>query len=199
LGLTAVIGPNGGGKTTLMKLALGLLTPQQGTIEVFGVRPHRACSRVGYVPQYMTVQPDFPLTVREAVGMGCRHKRAAEDAAMEQTGLLDLAGRAFSDLSGGQRQRVLIARALAGGPGLLLLDEPTSAIDPAFAEQLRELIRQLSQTLAVLVVSHDLSFVGAQTSQILFLDHSVRTLSADEVRSDLLWNLYRRTQEVSDG
>jgi ABC-type Mn2+/Zn2+ transport system ATPase subunit len=147
----------------------------------------------------MTVQPDFPLTVREAVGMGCGHKRAEEDVALEQTGLLDLADRAFSDLSGGQRQRVLIARALAGGPGLLLLDEPTSAVDPAFAAQLRELIQTLSRTLAVLVVSHDLSFVGDPTDSIIFLDHSARSLSADEVHSDLLWDLYRRTAEVTHG
>ena len=198
-GLTALIGPNGGGKTTLLKLALGLLQPQQGRVEVFGIRPHCACSRIGYVPQHMALQPDFPLTVREAVGMGCGHKRSAEDAAMEKTGLTDLATRSFAELSGGQRQRVLIARALAGDPGLLLLDEPTAAIDPAFAQQLRELIFDLANSLSVLVVSHDLAFVEERACQTVFLDRVARRLSADEVRSDLLWMLYRRTREGSDG
>ena len=198
-GLTAVIGPNGGGKTTLLKIALGLLTPRDGRVEVFGARPHRACSRVGYVPQYMTLQPDFPLTVREAVGMGCRHRRTAEDRALEQTGIQDLAGRSFSELSGGQRQRVLIARALAGSPGLLLLDEPTAAIDPAFAKQLRDLIFELAETLAVLVVSHDLAFVGERTGQTVFLNRSCRVLSDDELGGELLWSLYRNIPEIRHG
>jgi zinc transport system ATP-binding protein len=198
-GLTAVIGPNGGGKTTLLKLALGLLPPQAGRVEVFGARPHRACSRVGYVPQYMTLQPDFPLTVREAVGMGCNHRRVAEDRALEQAGIQDLAGRSFAELSGGQRQRVLIARALAGCPGLLLLDEPTAAIDPAFAEQLRDLVFELAETLAVLVVSHDLAFVEERTDQTVFLNRSSRVLSSEELNSDLLWSLYRNIPEALHG
>lgn len=196
-GLTAVIGPNGGGKTTLLKLILGLLVPQKGTVQVFGARPHRACSRVGYVPQQMNVQPDFPITVREVVGMGCGHNRSSVAFALEQAGMMDLAERSFDALSGGQRQRVLIARALSGNPGLLLLDEPTSGVDPGFTEQLRELIFDLARERAVVVVSHNLSFVENRTDQTIFLDRTAQVLSRDEVHSDLLWQLYRRTGEES--
>lgn len=193
VGLTSVIGPNGGGKTTLLKLILGLLVPQQGRVEVFGARPHRACSRVGYVPQHMNLEPDFPITVREVVGMGCRYNRSALDTALGQAGVEDLVGRSFDALSGGQRQRVLIARALSGNPGLLLLDEPTSGVDPGFTEQLRELIFDLSLERAVVVVSHNLSFVEGRTAQTVFLDRTARTLSKEEVHSDLLWSLYSRS------
>jgi zinc transport system ATP-binding protein len=196
-GLTAVIGPNGGGKTTLLKLILGLLAPQQGRVEVFGARPHRACSRVGYVPQHITLQPDFPITVSEVVGMGCGHKRSAVEAALEQAGLSGLSARPFDALSGGQRQRVLIARALSGDPGLLLLDEPTSGVDPGFTEQLRELIFDLAQNRSVVVVSHNLSFVEPRTEQTIFLDRTARTLSQDEMHSDLLWSLYSRSGGVT--
>lgn len=205
--MTCIIGPNGGGKSTLLRLALGLLDPQQGQIEVFGSRPHRACSLIGYVPQHTSVRPDFPITVREAVGMGCSgwhrigpHRRgccASIDSAMEQAGLTGLESRAFSELSGGQRQRVLIARALAGNPRLLLLDEPASGVDPAFEQQFRELILILKQTLAVVVVSHDLSFINPDVDQVVFIDGTVRSFSPGELNSGMLWQLYRHPGEAS--
>jgi zinc transport system ATP-binding protein len=205
--MTCIIGPNGGGKSTLLRLALGLLDPQQGEIEVFGSRPHRACSLVGYVPQHTSVRPDFPITVREAVGMGCSgwhrigpHRKsccASIDSALEQAGLNGLESRAFSELSGGQRQRVLIARALAGNPRLLLLDEPASGIDPAFEQQFRELILILKQTLAVVVVSHDLSFINPDVDQVVFVDSTVRSFSPGELNSGMLWQLYRHHGAVS--
>ncbi|MBM4153074.1 MAG: ABC transporter ATP-binding protein [Kiritimatiellaceae bacterium] len=202
--MTCIIGPNGGGKSTLMRLALGLLQPQQGQIEVFGGRPHRACSIVGYVPQYTTVRPDFPITVREVVGMGCSgwhrigpHRKGccgSIDSALEQVGLTELSSRAFCELSGGQRQRVLIARALAGSPRLLLMDEPLSGVDPAFDQQFRELTKQLKQTMAVVVVSHDLSFIDPSVDQVIFVDGTVRSFKPGELDSETIWQLYRRRE-----
>lgn len=200
--LTCIIGPNGGGKSTLLRLALGLLEPQQGEIEVFGSRPHRACSLVGYVPQHTAVRPDFPVTVREAVGMGCSgwhrigpHRRSccgSINSALEQAGLTGLESRAYAELSGGQRQRVLIARALAGNPRLLLLDEPASGVDPAFEKQFRELVSVLKQTLAVVVVSHDLTFIDPSADQVVFVDGTVRSFKPGELNSGMIWQLYRR-------
>jgi zinc transport system ATP-binding protein len=204
--LTCMIGPNGGGKSTLLRLALGLLVPQQGTLEVFGSRPHRACNLVGYVPQHTAVRPDFPVTVREAVGMGCSgwhrigpHRRSccdSIDSALEKAGLTGLKSRAYAELSGGQRQRVLIARALAGNPRLLLLDEPASGVDPAFGKQFRELVSVLKQTLAVVVVSHDLTFIDPSANQVIFVDGTVRSFKPGELNSDLIWKLYRREASV---
>lgn len=199
--MTCIIGPNGGGKSTLLRLALGLLEPQQGKIEVFGSRPHRACNLVGYVPQHNSVRPDFPVTVREAVGMGCSvwhrigpHRKGccvSIDSALEQAGLTGLESRPFAELSGGQRQRVLIARALAGNPRLLLLDEPASGVDPAFEKQFRELTLILKQTLAVVVVSHDLNFINPDVDQVVFVDGAVRSFPPGELNSEMLWQLYR--------
>lgn len=206
--LTCIIGPNGGGKSTLLRLALGLLEPQRGTVEVFGSRPHRACSLVGYVPQHTSVRPDFPVTVREAVGMGCSawhrigpHRGSccgSIDSALEQAGLAGLESRAYAELSGGQRQRVLIARALAGNPRLLLLDEPASGVDPAFEKQFRELIAVLRRTLAVVVVSHDLSFIDPSADQVIFVDGTVRCFAPGDLNSDMIWRLYRRREDARE-
>jgi zinc transport system ATP-binding protein len=205
--LTCIIGPNGGGKSTLLRLALGLLEPQQGVIEVFGSRPHKACTLVGYVPQHTAVRPDFPVTVREAVGMGCSgwhrlgpHRRNCSgsiDSALEKAGLTGLESRAFSELSGGQRQRVLIARALAGNPRLLLFDEPASGVDPTFEKQFRALVALLKQTLAVVVVSHDLSFIDPSADQVVFVDGTVRSFKPGELNSAMIWRLYRHREEIA--
>ena len=206
--LTCIIGPNGGGKSTLLRLVLGLLEPERGTVEVFGSRPHRACSWIGYVPQHTSVRPDFPITVREVVGMGCSgwhrigpHRRGCcgdIDRALTEAGLTGLEARAYAELSGGQRQRVLIARALAGNPRILLLDEPTSGVDPAFEKQFRDLVLRLKQELAVVVVSHDLTFISPEADQVVFIDRSARCFSPDELTSELIWRLYRRTEEASE-
>ena len=140
-----IVGPNGGGKSTLLKLLLGLLTPTAGTIRIFGRSPVEARSRIGYMPQYHKLDAAFPVSVLEVALMGrmrrnfwgryTREDRQAALAALDEMGIADLEKRSFSALSGGQRQRVLIARALAGEPELLLLDEPTANIDPGAEEQ----------------------------------------------------------------
>ena len=129
----SVVGPNGGGKTTLVKLILGLIRPTDGSIKVLGKNPLKARSRMGYMPQYASLDPLFPVSVRDVVMMGLlgggfnlgpftRKQKSLADESLRKVELYDLRNRPFSDLSGGQRQRVLIARAIVSEPELLLLD-----------------------------------------------------------------------------
>lgn len=197
--LTCIIGPNGGGKTTFLRLALGLMAVRKGTVSVFGAPAHKACSRVGYVPQLSSVRPDFPILIRDVVRMGAfgRNGRSVEEAvdrAVQQAGLTGLEHRPFFELSGGQRQRALIARALVGDPGVLLLDEPAAGVDPAYEQQLRELLYQLKNTLAVVVVSHDLTFISPQTDQVVFIDKTARVFLPGQVDLALIGGLYRRQE-----
>lgn len=200
-----VIGPNGGGKTTMLKLMLGLLQPERGTVEIFGIPPHRACRHVGYVPQHTVLRRGFPITVREVVLTGCVdrhffgwHRPACgvdADAVLKELGILDLASRPFDQLSGGQRQRVLIARALVGNPALLLLDEPTANIDPAVARQVRDILTALSRRMTVVTVSHDLDYLGSGLDVILLVNGTVEEMDPAEITAETVWRLHtHRTQ-----
>jgi zinc transport system ATP-binding protein len=203
---TCMIGPNGGGKTTLLRLLLGLLTPTEGTMEVLGAPPHRACSHVGYVPQHTDVRRGFPITVREVVLTGCigddpfrRHRVCVHRAEeiMEELAIVDLRNRSFDKLSGGQRQRVLIARALVGDPSLLLLDEPTANVDPGVAHLVRKLLDGLADRIGILTVSHDLEYIDSSLDQVLFVNGTVKALAPSEVTAELVWGLFGRPREAS--
>lgn len=194
----AMVGPNGGGKTTLLKVLLGLLTPGQGRVAVLGRAPAEARGRVGYVPQHVSLQPGLPLTVTELVLMGLPRRRqwgmgwGAEDraraaAAMDQVGIADLAGRRFDGLSGGQRQRALIARALVVAPELVLFDEPTANVDPQGRHCLYELFEELRDRLTVVLVSHDLAVTAPAVTQVVVVNgtaiaHHGRDLTPDMLR-----------------
>lgn len=168
----AILGPNGGGKTTLVKLILGLLAPRSGRVRVLGADPLTVRPAVGYVPQHAKVQPSFPITVREVVLLGLRREtglfagrrwpgqgpaelRKTMDT-LRMVDMVDLADRRFDALSGGQKQRVLVARALVSEPALLLFDEPTSNIDPQGKVCLFDLLSALSRNITIVMVSHDL-------------------------------------------
>ena len=182
LDLVSLIGPNGGGKTTLFRLLLGLLKPNRGTIRVFGEPPERVRTRMGYVPQHTSFDPRFPISVRDMVAMGRltgrstgpyrADDREAAGQALDEVGLAELADRSFADLSGGQRQRILIARALASGPELLLLDEPTANVDRAAEARLYELLGELNRRLTILMASHDVGFVTKFVKQCLCVNRS---------------------------
>ena len=161
-----IIGPNGGGKTTLLKLILGILTPAQGTVRVFGANPLKTVHRVGYVSQDVSVRADFPLSVSDVVLMGRlahrnRLRRYLENdlsvvrKTLEKVDVWDKRSARISDLSVGQRQRVLIARALATEPDILLLDEPTASIDMEGQSKIYEILRDLNKAMTIVVVSHD--------------------------------------------
>ncbi len=201
---TCIIGPNGGGKTTLLRLMLGQLTPEAGEIRVMGCPPHRACRHVGYVPQHTVLRRGFPITVGEVVLTGCidRHwlgwhrPSCGADAAavMAELQITDLRRRPFDQLSGGQRQRVLIARALVGNPSVLLLDEPTANIDPAVGRLVRDLLANLSRRLAVVTVSHDLDYLSTRLDRVFFVDHRLREVAPEAVTSEAIWRLFRHRE-----
>lgn len=198
-----VIGPNGGGKTTLLKLILGLLEPSAGEVRVFG-RPPRECRRrIGYMPQHATLDPQFPVCVGDVVLMGrlggrtrigsySRADRAAARAALDEVGLADLLRRPFSALSGGQRQRVLIARALACEPEILLLDEPTANLDPHIEEQFHDLLRRLNERLTILLVSHDVGFVSQSVRRVLCVNRTVQVHCTSALSGNVIHDLYGR-------
>lgn len=169
-------GPNGSGKTTILKLLLGIVRPGSGRVTVFGREAGEARLEVGYVPQAVVYDPAFPVSVAEVVRMGrlrgsfgLYHPEdaAAARIAMEETGIADLADRPYAALSGGQRRRVLVARALASEPRLLVLDEPTSNMDAASEAQLFRSLGALKGRTTILVVTHDPDFVSALTDVAL--------------------------------
>lgn len=158
-----LIGPNGGGKSTLLRLILGLLQPASGRIHVLGMKPKEGRSRIGYVPQDFDFDAQFPIRVRDVVAMGCLHlpflrrwreARGRVGEALESVGMAGTERRWFSRMSGGERQRVLIARALASRPKLLLLDEPTSSVDVAAESGILDMLEDFRGEMTMLVVSH---------------------------------------------
>jgi zinc transport system ATP-binding protein len=187
-----VIGPNGGGKSTLLHLVLGLHEPQHGSIEVFGRPPAVARSRIGYVPQRASIDAGVPATVLDIVLMGrltptswgprfARRDVEAARASLARARVTDLERRAWSTLSGGQRQRVLIARALVADVDLLLLDEPTAGVDTHREEELLDLLGQLNAELPIVMVTHDLPLVAAHMDRAIWVDRSVTALAASDV------------------
>lgn len=176
----AVVGPNGGGKTTLLKLVIGLLKPTRGTVRLAGGKPggKGKSTRIGYVPQQINHNLSFPATALDVVIMG-KHipdkrfsfGRGAKDRedgmfALRKMGIEDLADRRISDLSGGQRQRVLISRALVSKPELLVLDEPTASIDSRGQSDFYELLKELNKELTILMVSHDLLSISSVAKSV---------------------------------
>ncbi len=195
-----VVGPNGGGKTTLLKLILGLLQPDAGTVSVLGEVPRSARGRVGYVPQRIEFDPAFPITALDVVLTGllrggslgfvrAAEKRRAREA-LDRLGVSDQAGASFASLSGGQRQAVLIARALAGGPEVLLLDEPTAHVDAAAQERLHRLLRTLRRDITMVYVSHDLAFVSRAVPKVICVNRQVHVHPTVELTKERLRELY---------
>lgn len=195
-----IVGPNGGGKTTLIKLILGLLSPDQGTIRIFDLKPEEARLRIGYVPQYANYDPQFPISVRDVVLMGrlggsLRGKYSSTDrelahAALEKTGLAELAGRSFASISGGQRQRTLIARALASGGEILILDEPTANIDHESEVRFFDLLQELNQHMTILMVTHDVGFAASFFKRIACVNRQVIIHPTSELTGRLIQEMY---------
>lgn len=196
-----MVGPNGGGKTTLVRLILGQLRPDAGRLSVLGAAPTAARRRIGYVPQHFQYDRWFPIRVLDVVLMGRldrhtylghygRRDRAAAEQALEDVGLAALRGRQFAALSGGQRQRVLVARALASEPELFILDEPMSNIDPAVQNELYSLLRDLSKRLTVVLVTHDVGFVSTLVDHVVCVNRSVRVHPVSALTGEAICALY---------
>lgn len=204
-----VVGPNGSGKTTLLRVILGLVTPVAGKVSVMGQSPGQAHGAIGYVAQFATFRRDFPISVEQTVLLGRLQPgmtpgrysavdRAAAQQALTQVGVWGLRAKPIGDLSGGELQRVLIARALAGQPRILLLDEPTSNVDVAAEEGIFGLLRELSETMAVVLVSHDLGFVSAYVSRVACVNQTVACHHTAEITPEVLHDLYGHGVRVID-
>ena len=203
----SIVGPNGGGKTTLLKLMLGLLNPTMGTVRVFGVPPGEARFRIGYMPQHTHLDPLFPVSAMDVVLMArLGHKRLIgsysridKEAAEEALGKLqswDLRNKQFSSLSGGQRQRVLIARALASGPDLLLLDEPTAGLDLTVETELYDLLSGITEDLTVVMVSHDLGFVSRLVNKVVCVKRRVVVHPTSEITGEIINEIYGSPMKI---
>ncbi|HCA46019.1 MAG TPA: ABC transporter [Armatimonadetes bacterium] len=202
LDLAAIVGPNGGGKTTLLKLMMGLLQPNTGEVRVFGQPPRAVAPRIGYVAQGFSYDRTMPITVLDVALMGrlgrARGRAAGEGKhsavdALERVGMRDLADQPFAECSAGQQQRVLIARALVTEPDLLMLDEPTSALDVTAEREIYQLLSELNDHTTIVLVTHDLGFVSGVVKSVLCVNRFVRrhpTTEMGELTSEILEDLY---------
>ncbi|MEN9654541.1 MAG: hypothetical protein RL235_653 [Chlamydiota bacterium] len=199
--LVGVIGPNGGGKTTFLKLILGLLAPTKGQVQVFGRSPSEAALQVGYVPQAHRFDRAFPIAVYELVLMGAlsactswgRYPKAVRqraDALLEEVGLIGYRNAPFSALSGGQAQRALFARALMTNPKMLLLDEPTSHLDPSSSKIILRKLKALKGQTTILFVTHDYQSVVEIADQVLCVQGQVTSYMPSDVCGHFALGLY---------
>jgi zinc/manganese transport system ATP-binding protein len=198
-----IIGPNGSGKTTLMRVLLSMLKPQEGTVKI------ENDSRIGYVPQSRQIDPDTPLSARNFVSLGLPHKfrpwlslqdRTIVEEALELTNSIDYADKPIGKLSGGQRQRLFLAQALVRNPHILLLDEPTSNLDPGAQETIASVVDQVRRErgITVLFVSHDVNLISRYADKILYMTKDSYAIGAVEeiMQSSVLSKLYGMPVEV---
>lgn len=198
-----VIGPNGGGKTTAIKLMLGFLKPQKGEVLV-------KTSSIGYVPQINAYDKQFPISVLEVVLTGClsklsfwgRYPKAVKQKALELLELFNLENfkdKPFGSLSGGQAQKTLIARALISDPSVLLLDEPTANIDAKTEEQIFSFLHKLKGSKTLIIVTHNFDAIIKNVERVLCFQHEVSSLKPEEVCEHFAIGMYHKTKEKTDG
>jgi len=195
-----IIGPNGGGKSTLLRTILGLIVPERGTIKVLGHSPQEKHEQIGYVPQYILFDRYFPVKVGEVVLMGrlgkrkgfsySRQDRLIAEQAMQRAGVDHLKNRQIGELSGGERQRVLVARALASEPSILLLDEPTASVDPGFQVTFYELLAELNENMTIILVSHDISAVSRYVKRLACLNRRLYCSDSTEITKEMVEEMY---------
>lgn len=201
-----IIGPNGGGKTTLLKLILGFLKPTTGKVFVFGKAPGHGNHETGnhpvaYVPQSIRFDRQFPISVLEVVLSGClshlpwygKFSKKDKDLALnalEMVGLTHLQDASFGKLSGGQSQRILIARALASDPKLLLLDEPTASVDSQAEADIYAILKDLRKKMTIMMVTHDLKAAIEQVEKVICVQREAISLKPEEVCEHFALGLY---------
>jgi len=180
-----IIGPNGGGKTTMIKVIIGLIKPNKGTITYNGHSLKKSQIKMGYVPQISDINRNFPITVGEVVLSGRLNKkiipffkyseedhRIADDV-LDTVGLLELKNRQINELSGGEFQKMIIARALTLNPDILLLDEPTAMVDVMSQRQIFSLIKKLSKNMTIVLITHHVQAISKQVKKLIYLDKNI--------------------------
>ncbi len=196
-----IIGPNGGGKTTLVKLILGLLRPQKGAIHVLGTDPVKARPRVAYVPQHAPEDREFPITVWEvalqgrlqASAWGYRYSREDRQRAADElrrVEMWDLRKRPIGSLSGGQRQRVFLARALCRDPEIIFLDEPTVGIDSLAQENIYDLLQLLNQQMTIVIVTHDIGVISQHVRSVACVNRTLIAHNEGLITAEMLEKTY---------
>lgn len=196
-----IIGPNAGGKSTLLKLILGLLKPQSGSIRIMGKKPRQQRRLIGYVPQYPAFSRDFPITVKQAVLLGrlgtghiigryTRRDYQAVEQALAEVEAENLSERLIGALSGGQLQRVLLARALVSDPKILILDEPTANIDMRLESDIFDHLKRLNERMSIIVVSHDIAFISDYVHRVACLNRTLLCHHTDKVDGLMMQDLY---------
>lgn len=196
-----VLGPNGGGKSTFLKLIVGLLKPSSGQVLRPGEDGQSQLQRIGYLPQHTNVNPNFPVTVSDVVLMGRPRKqqhfwltrkrdRVLVEEVLDQVDMVNFRERRIGTLSGGQRQRVLIARALMTEPELLVLDEPTASIDAAAKAGFYELLEKIHQKITIIMVSHDLSIIPTGANSIACINQTIHHHNAPRITEEMLAMTY---------
>ncbi len=193
----AIIGPNGGGKTTLLKLMLGLLTPDKGIIKILGKEPKIARHRISYLPQNTDINRGFPISVKDVVLMGLLGKKgifksytkkdlkkAEEVLALFK--MWDYRNRPIDELSGGQRQRVLLARAIISEPEILFLDEPTASIDTSTQSDIYEFLRELNKKTTIVIITHDVGAISRHIKSVACVNRSLVFHEGGKITREML-------------
>jgi len=197
-----ILGPNGGGKTTLLKLLLGMEKPAKGTIRILGQAPHDAHNRIAYVPQNTNFNLNFPVSVMDVALMGrlsrtrMGRRYSPEDKAivedvLKKAGVWGRRNSAVGTLSGGQRQRVFIARALATQPEILFLDEPTASVDPEFETDLYEFLKELNQRVTIVTITHDVGVISRYVKSVACINRRLIFHEEGKITREMLDMAYQ--------
>lgn len=202
-----IIGPNGGGKTTLLKVILGLLTPVSGAIRFYKEEKAVSSLKIGYLPQLNNIDKKFPISVREVIASGLAAEKPVfrsfnnkQQERVEEVlvlmGLEELSGRAIGELSGGQLQRVLLGRSIVSRPQVLILDEPNSYVDKRFESRFYQLLEEINKESAIILVSHDIGTVLAMVKNIACVNETLHYHSGANVSEEWLGEKYACPIEI---
>lgn len=196
-----IIGPNGGGKTTLIKILVGLLKPQQGIVNIFGKPVSSMNHLIGYVPQSFNFDSSFPISVIDVTMMGrlnqsknlmdSKEDRQIAEECLRKVDMLELKDKLIGNLSGGQKQRVLIARALTVKPKILILDEPTASIDSKAGLNFYELLHKLNEEMTIIMISHDIGVISQYVEKIACLNKKLVFHDSKEISREMLEQTYQ--------